>query len=96
MPISRKRVLIPAFCLLHILECGQHERSAPFSNAPRHVIFSVTQEGAHGRTPVSAHSKVDVEQQHVRGAGEETREIAPSIEGTRKGRENKVDVCACG
>src|SRR5260221_2376741 len=77
MLILWKGVLVLAFCLLHILESRQHERSAAFSNAPRYAIFPVAQEGTHGRAPVSTHGKVDVEQQHVRGAGEQAREIAP-------------------
>ena len=95
MLIFRKGVLVFAFCLLHILKRWQHERCAAFSNAPRYLILPIAQEGTHGRTPVGTHGKVDVEQQHVRGAGEQAREIAPGIEGAWKGGENEVDVCAC-
>lgn len=97
MSVSGEGVLVHALCLLHILERGQHKRSPPFANAPRNATtLIITQEGAHRRAPVSTHGKIDVEQQHVCGAREQTRDIPPSIEGARKGRENEVDVCACG
>ena len=62
MLISGKDPLIPTFCLLRVFERGQNERSTPLANALCHGVHPVTQEGAHGRAPVGAYSKVNVEQ----------------------------------
>ena len=96
MPVSWEGVLISSLCLPHILKRGQHERSASFANAPRYATLTITQQGAHRRTPVGAHGKINVEEQHICGAREQTSDISPSIEGAGKGGKNEMDVCACG
>lgn len=62
MLISRKDSLVPTFCLLHVFERGQNERSAPLADAFCHGVHSVAQEGAHGRAPVRAYCEVYIEQ----------------------------------
>lgn len=47
MLILWKSVLVLAFCLLYILESRQHECSVAISNALRHAIFPVVQEGTY-------------------------------------------------
>ena len=96
MPVSWEGILVSSLCLPHILKRGQHERSSSFANAPRYAILTIAQQGAHRRAPISAHGKINVEEQHICGGCEQTSDISPSVEGARKGRENEMDVCACG
>ena len=96
MPVSWEGILVSSLCLLHILKRGQHKRSVPFANAPRYATLAITQQGAHRRAPVSAHGKINVEEQYICSAREQTGDVSPSVEGARKGREDEVDVCTCG